>query len=138
MGKIVKGHPPNWEIIKCSSLHPNDDTVFAFGDIVYNPSGRKLYPDLIEHESVHFEQQKRFGSPDSWWFKYIHDREFRLNQEIEAYGKQLFFLKEKIKDGKAIAVFLDEMAQVLSSDLYNLDVTHNEAKCKIKLMAKNL
>lgn len=36
--EIVKGYPPNIEMIK--TVFPvNDNTVYAYGDIIYSPQG---------------------------------------------------------------------------------------------------
>lgn len=67
-------------------------TVFAYGDVIY--SMRDLSGDLLAHEIVHLDQQRRVGLK-KWWKKYIKDPEFRLEQEVEAYQNQWRWAEEK-------------------------------------------
>lgn len=64
----------------------NEDTVIAYDGNIY--SNKPLYPDVLLHEQVHLEQQKKIGLK-TFTYKYLHDREFRLKIEQEAYKIQL-------------------------------------------------
>ncbi len=68
------------------------DTVIAYDNIIY--ADIKLYPDVIEHEKVHFKQQKEHGLA-TFTKKYLNDKEFRLEMEKEAYSRQLESIKDK-------------------------------------------
>jgi hypothetical protein len=86
--RVVRGYPPNIAEIR-ARLKPGPRTVFAYGDVVYSPSSWTLPPDLLAHEAVHSQQQRRAGGPEAWWRRYIDEPQFRLDQEVEAYRAQL-------------------------------------------------
>lgn len=132
--KIVKGFPPNYEIITLA-LNPNKDTIFCYGDTIYNPTGRKLTPDIEHHESIHSKQQG--GDPESWWNRYISNKNFRLLEEIEAYGEQYIFAKEHGVKGRLLEWALDKMAESLSSEVYGNLISYGSAKSKIRNYGKN-
>lgn len=55
---------------------------------------------IVEHEKVHIRQQYEYGKW-KWLFKYLTNKEFRKNQEIEAFVVQLKYEpKERHKDLK--------------------------------------
>lgn len=80
--EIRKGWPPNIEKIR-AVLPVSESNIFAFGGKIYNPSGGELTSPLIEHEKVHFRQQGWF--PRLWWWRFLRDPVFRLQQELEAH-----------------------------------------------------
>lgn len=123
--------PPNYsEIIKY--LSPNKEATFCYGDKVYNPSKKELQPDIIRHEEVHQAQQKKYTSPDIWWQKYLTDKDFRLSQEIEAYGEQYKYAKERGVTGKLLEWVKDKMAMALSGDEYGNMISYGQAVSKIR------
>lgn len=125
--KISSDYPPNIDRIR-QFLSPPENAVFAYGDIIYSPKEPILYPDLIEHEQVHERQQN--GFPEQWWERYLQDKDFRLNQEVEAYRTQYQYLK-KIVTVKDLKMFLFEFAKALSTD-YNLNITYQQAENLIR------
>lgn len=76
-----------------------DGIVITYGDTVY--SKYDLSPDLIIHEGIHVKQQREIGV-EEWWNRYLEDKDFRLSQEVEAYGAQIKFIKTTIKDRNEI------------------------------------
>lgn len=126
--KIVNTQPPNIELIR-AVLAPRSDAVFCYGGVIYNPSGKELLPDIIHHEEVHKRQQG--DAPDLWWTCYLTDRDFRMVQELEAYGAQFKFAKDAGVKGKMADWLLDNLASALSSD-YGLDISFGEARSKIR------
>ena len=68
--KQVKGYPPNYIQIK-AILGEYKGTLYPYGDIIYNPTGKEIPEDIIIHEQVHQRQQKRFPTPEFWWMKYV-------------------------------------------------------------------
>lgn len=129
LSSIVDGYPPNIDEIR-SFITPTETAVYTYGDTIYNPNGGKVYEDVIEHEKVHIKQQSEYTSPSIWWTKYLIDKDFRLEQEIEAYNKQYLFLKNIIRN-KELKEALQEMSHALSHD-YALDITYNQAESRIK------
>lgn len=147
--RIVEEFPPNYELI-CTVLGiPPRETTFAYGDIIYNPSGRELEPDIIFHEHVHRGQQG--DDPDAWWLEYLTNPQFRYEQELDAYGRQYAFAKDAIEtmdanlkaEGKRPGVSktkmleyaLDSMARALSGQSYGFTLSYGEAVSKIRKYA---
>lgn len=144
--RVVNKYPPNYELIKVT-IDPPEHTVFCYGPIIYNPSGRELTADLIFHESVHAKQQR--NDPDAWWAKYISDLDFRYEQELEAYGLQYDFAKksfdkaqeEATAEGKRLSFsktrmlsdMLDVMADALAGEAYGFTLTKHQAHTRIRL-----
>lgn len=130
--KEVKDYPPNIEKIR-KSLSPREGYCFTYGDTIYNPSGNKIEPHLMVHESVHEIQQGT--DPEAWWDNYIASIEFRFNQELEAYAAQYRFAKEQLPS-KLSAKFLTAIASDLSSENYGSICTLAVAESKIRNKAK--
>jgi len=122
-------YPPNWERIK-AVLNPKEEwqPIFCYGAEIYNPFNVKITPDREVHEKVHSKQQGK--NPEEWWNRYLQDKSFRLEEEVAAYGTQLVFAQKYVR-GKLLDWARDKMAESLSEH-YNLNITFNEARCKIK------
>jgi len=131
--EIIKQNPPNIKEIK-KYLNPPLDTVYCFGNIIYNPSGKEIPAEIEYHEQIHAKQQKLFMSPELWWTKYLTDQEFRLDQEIEAYTRQWMFIYKHIPQAKKDA--LEDISDNLSSPMYNIGKTKHEVATLIRLKAK--
>ncbi len=132
--EVKNEFPPNYDTI--TSFFPVDkQTVYAFGSCIYNPHKLKIPLDIEIHEAVHIERQKQFQSPFQWWNEYCINKEFRLLEEIEAYGKQYYFLKRHLPS-KGHEEALREMSNQLSSPLYKLDITNYQAQTFIRHKAK--
>lgn len=131
--KIIESFPPNIEVIR-QYLTPPDDTIYAWDGVIYNPSGQDLFPDQAIHEEVHMKQMKDFMNPEMWWMKYLTDKKYRLECEIEAYGKQYKWLRDKIPN-KALKLALDEMANGISKH-YNLSLDFHKASTLIRKYAE--
>lgn len=128
--KIVEDYPPNFEAIKKVFPDMSKNPVFCYGDTIYNPFKVKITPDIEVHEEVHSKQQG--FNIDGWWEDYLNDKDFRLKQEIMAYGAQYFFVSKSDMPRKILSRYLDGLAEQLSSSLYGSLVSHNEAKSKIR------
>ena len=148
--KIKKAKPPNYDEILLY-LPVNDRSVFCYGDTIYNPSGKDLLEDLIVHEEVHSRQQGEY--PDVWWYRYLTEPQFRLEQEIEAYGEQYAFAKRHIEKAarevppghelaagktKLLKFALENMSEALSGPEYGSLITQAEAVSKIRAHAKQV
>ena len=127
--QLVNAYPPNYEDIK-KVLNPPETAVFAYGNIIYNPSGGKVYPDLEKHEDTHRKQQEVFGSIELWWNRYLLDPKFREECEVEAYRAQYHFLKG-IMTRNDLKTALFEFADRLST-LYGLGLSYQEAEQRIR------
>lgn len=117
MGVIV-GRPPNFELIlKAFPNAADDGVIFAYGPNVYNPSGRTIPPMLLAHEAVHQERQ-HLGA-DDWWESYIHNPEFRYNEELLAHVAEFKAQLARGLDRNLRAKLLQSTAQRLVAPLYN-------------------
>ena len=127
--EIIKDYPPNIKEIKEVFLILPESMIFAYGNIIYNPSGQDLADHIKIHEVVHSDQQQ--DNPEEWWNKYLQDDKFRLKQELLAYQRQYQFAKIWIKDRNELAKFLWKLAQDLSN-LYKVDIDFENALKQIK------
>lgn len=143
---ISEKPPPNFADIKAvfPEVDQNLDTIkpiFTWGNTIHNPYKAKITSDLEAHEEVHERQQGMY--PEVWWFKYLSDEEFRLEQETEAYGTQYAFVKKQLEESdipnmKLLEWMKDKMAEALSGQLYGNMLSYGEAESKIRHFAKNL
>lgn len=132
--KVENLYPPNIDLIRLSDLKPNETILFCYGDTIYNPNNIKILPDVEYHEAVHIKQQGE--NKDLWWSRYLTEKQFRLEQEIEAYGEQYKFNKKFIKNNKLLKWRLEKMAQALSSETYGNLLNYFQAESKIRNYAK--
>lgn len=135
--QIIEEYPPNFSEIQAHFDLTNQKPVFAWGDKIYNPFKIEIPPDMLYHEYIHWQQQKHYTTPAIWWTKYIMDNEFRLEEEVEAYAHQYLFVKKHTPQ-YVYREMLEEAAENLSSPLYNLGITKNQAEAMIKRKAKTI
>jgi|ERR1035437_1511970 hypothetical protein len=130
--------PPNWDkIVAKFNVKETDHNYYTYGDCIYIPSRIQVTQDILRHEMTHAEQQNHDENvANIWWQNYIHDPEFRLDQEVEAYGNQYYFLCQNNKDRNKQARILHEFASVLAGPLYNNCVEYQEAYRRIKESSK--
>jgi len=127
---IIPDFPPNIRQIR-EHLTPPPQAVFAFNEIIYNPSGNEIRADIKYHENVHFRQMKEYSSSEIWWSKYLIDKDFRLKMEVEAYFEQVQFVKRHATN-KVVKELLDEIAEALAMH-YNLGITKHQALTLVRL-----
>lgn len=117
---ISEEKPPIWENARAVFRINLDTVIFSYGDTIYNPGKVEIPPDIMIHEMVHIGQQK--GNREDaalWWGKYMRDAEFRLSQEVEAYGKQYWYIcTKKSQDKRVQWNVLKRFAEILSGPLY--------------------
>lgn len=131
--KILEQYPPNYDLI-AAALKPTTDALYCYGDTVYNPSKRNITPDLEVHEAVHCFQQG--DNIEEWYYNYLTDKQFRLAQEIDAYGTQYAFAKLLIRDKAILSWALEKMSQALSGEAYGNLLSYGQAESKIRNKAK--
>jgi len=127
--KILNEQPPILDKLLKAGLKPRETTVFVYGDILYNPSGVEIPPDILVHEEVHIRQQK---DNKDFLEKYLNDKEYRLKVEVEAFREQYKFVCEMLKDRNDRAKCLHSLAQELASSVYGEIINYSEAINKIK------
>ena len=133
MAEIIKDYPPNIEDIR-KVFNPPETVCFSYGDKIYNPSGNELNDDILVHESVHEKQQK--NNPVEWWNKYLTDKEFRLEMEVEAYATQYNYIQRKYPN-RTVKRLLDKYSETLAT-IYKLDISQSHAETLIRHKAKDL
>lgn len=138
--KISLEKPPCYEeankFFKLEEL--NLGTIFTYGDTLYNPNNVPLTQDLIVHEMVHSEQQAHSDTGGKlWWQMYLADPEFRLKQEIEAYGAQYRYICTIQKDRNAQARTLHKLSKMLAGPMYGTITSSSEASKLIREYATN-
>ena len=135
--KISTDKPPIWAEAHKHFKIDDAHTYYTYGDTLYNPARIPIPDHIVEHEEHHSRQQLALeGGPAAWWARYFVDADFRFQQEAEAYGKQYRFACKHIKDRNAQARFLHEIAQHLSSGMYNAGRGLEEAKAQIRKLSK--
>jgi hypothetical protein len=135
--KITNDKPPIWASIKTLFDFNERTTIFTYGDTIYNPAGVRITPDLIAHESIHEVQQSAmniFGlwGAARWWKKYLHNPQFRFDQELEAYRAQYKFVKARIQESNKLSTYLINLAYALSGSMYGNVCGFGEAMRRIK------
>ncbi len=126
--KVLTLFPPNYTAINRAFGVRGKPVIFAYRDIIYNPSRIKVTPALMAHEAVHCGQQGT--DPDAWWASYICDSEFRLREELEAHRAEYQF-ESAHREGKAKAHVLHLIAFRLASPIYGGMIDLDEAKRRI-------
>ena len=134
--KIVQEYPPNFSEIK-SVLNPDKSMIYCLGDTIYNPSGGEVFEDILVHEKYHEKQQKEWTSPEIWWTKYLLDKVFREEQEIEAFAAQYAYVRNHSPKASVLYECLQELAGNLST-LYRVNLSFGEASSKIRNKAKGM
>lgn len=138
--EIKKELPPNFDdIVKVFPVvaEAKDRVVFSYFPHIYMPGGQELPPDLYVHESIHMKQQENYeGGVTKWWVDYLEDRDFRLSQELEAYGAQLAMFNEL--PNRVFERVKDRLASDLASEYYGKLISYGMAAAKIRRIAKSI
>lgn len=129
MKVIDKKWPPNIADIRSAfNITGLNYIVYTYGQKIYNPSGNTLPSELIVHEAMHGEQQRKMG-PKKWWAKYLKDPQFRLDQELEAYRAQWVALGNDSRQYKKFV--LRRITKDISGRMYGNLISREEAKALI-------
>lgn len=119
-------------VVKWPEVAKEINVVFAYGDGVYNPSGRHMESYMVVHEQTHLDQQLLLSSPSLWWDMYIADSNFRLIQELQAYRAEYKEFCRVYKDKNQRNDFLNFQSLTLSSPFYGNMISRDDARKKIK------
>lgn len=132
--KVIVAKPPMYDLLCEKFPIANKAVWFTFGNIIYNPGNAPVPPQIMAHEQVHCERQG--NTVTDWWMLYMHDKKFRLVEELHAHRAEFKYLCEHNKDiDKPIKgyrslreLFLIKTAQRLAHPVYNNMITVSEAK----------
>ena len=128
MTVIFMEFPPNIDAIR-AVLPLTGREIFAYGGIIYNPSGCRVGPELVAHEQVHFRQQGT--RPKRWWKKFLAHPEFRMKQELEAHRAEYWEFCKINRDRNARVQYLHLIARRLASPMYGGIMTAAQAAKEI-------
>ncbi len=128
--KIVVANPPNFEKVAKAFNLEGHDIIYAWGDTIYNPTGMSIPAFLIAHEEVHGARQGT--DVEGWWDRYIHDIEFRYQEELWAHAKEYQVRSRGVKDRNLKSRLLMDSANRLCSPLYGKLTTVQKAMKEIR------
>lgn len=126
--EIIHDTPPKWIYEACQKKFGADffkGTVFTYDNKIY--SLKDVLGDLLAHEIVHLDQQKRYGSADKWWKEYLKNPVFRIEQEVEAYQNQWKWAEEN-GNRQYRKALKKHIINTLSGKLYGNVLTKDEAE----------
>lgn len=137
MAQIIHGKPPIFdEAAKLFGVTEDDVVFYSWGDTIYSPTGKVPSDDLLIHEATHANQQSHDPiAAKIWWDKFMVDPEWRIEQEAEAFGEQLRWIRGRVKDRNTIARYVHQMSSSLASKMYGKAISYQDAMKKIKSYA---
>lgn len=135
---ILNERPPNYNELKEAFGFSDRQTIyFTYGNVIYNPHGKSITPDLIRHEETHGEQQGYDPIVAKlWWQRYVVDKDWRMEQEGEAYGAQYAFICQQSRDRNLRARHLHEFAKAMCGPLYGNAMGYSDAIVRIREYAE--
>lgn len=123
----IAGRPPNYEkILAVLPGAAGPGVIFAYAPDVYVPSGKKLPPELVAHESAHIQRQAEIGV-EAWWDRYLADKDFRYKEELIAHACEYDWLCRGAKTRASRRFCLKQTVRRLCSGLYGTGVTMERA-----------
>ena len=130
---LVEEPPLIDEIDAVFHVRNRPGVIFAWGNRIYNPSGKPIPASIIAHESVHLTQQAPSEETLlAWWKRYLHDPAFRFGQEIPAHRAEYreYCRHDKSREGRN--TMSRYIARKLSSELYGKLCSFTEALKLVK------
>lgn len=121
-----------WQLWKLLFPDANLERMYlAFNRTIYLPPDVTECPQsMFVHEGVHLRQQgySLLGAL-IWWVKYITNKDFRYEQELEAYRTQVKWFNDTHKTATFQQQYQYRMAvaEVLASPMYGNITTTSEA-----------
>lgn len=124
--RVTDVKPPNWATLVSAFGVEWGGVVVTYGPLIH--SARPIPSDLLNHELVHAKQQGfSIQGAEKWWREYLANSKFRLSQEVEAYQKQVRFVKRFVSDRNDKARRVHRLAVDLSGPTYGNVVSYSEA-----------
>lgn len=133
--KVVVGYPPNIDLIEKTFPDVRSfPAVACYGDTIYDFQGVGV-PDHLEfHEARHSKRQAEVGV-DEWWRRFLTDVDFRIEEEVDAYGAQVAFIrKHRSRDKGAHALMT--YSKALAGPIYGNCISNDEARSRILASSK--
>ncbi len=132
--KIIVDYPPAFEMID-RAFHVHGKPIFySWGDVIYNPMGISIAPQLIAHEKVHGARQD--GAVLEWWKMYCESPPFRLVEELLAHRAEYHYYCEHVAPNRQHRQgALKAISQRLAGPLYNNMIKTKRARELVKAAA---
>jgi len=132
--RVIKDYPPNIDLIDSFFNVKGKKIIYTWGDIIYSPHPEfYITPELYVHEGVHSARQTTDSKAiESWWDRYLHDLEFRLNEELLAHKAEYKEYCKTHADRNMQNFYLQQAAQRLAGPTYGQMVTTSKARSLIK------
>lgn len=127
---VIFGRPPVLDRVIAQVGLDAENAYFTYDGKIWSPTGRTPPDEIVEHEKKHVEQQTAAGGSDAWWDRWLADRAFRLDQEIRAYGRQIWWLR-KHRGSKEAQRQLGWIAEMLAGDGYGRLTTEERARVRV-------
>lgn len=122
---VNKNKPKNWDTLESQFGVKWGDVIVTYYPEIH--CEKDISAQKVHHESVHLVQQQDFGV-ENWWAKYMEDKAFRLEQEVQAYKAEIDWIKKQDFNRVYRRLLLDRIYTDLSSSIYGHLVTYEEAK----------
>lgn len=132
--RVIKDYPPNIDLIDSFFHVKGKKIIYTWGDIIYSPHPDfNITPELYVHEGVHCTRQTTDTSTiEAWWNRYLHDLEFRLNEELLAHKAEYREFCRKHADRNQQNSYLQLAAQRLAGPTYGEMLSVSKARTLIK------
>ena len=129
---IIVASPPIYDRIaeQFPAIRGQKGIVYAFGEVIFNPDGVAIPPQILAHEAVHCERQKERGAA-AWWESYLADQGFRFEEELAAHRAEYRHVCTTVKDGNKRNQELFRIAGRLASPMYGSMVGAGKARSMI-------
>lgn len=125
--KVLVRRPPNFDAILARFPMAFRAVLFAYGDVIYNPHGVRIPPELFVHEGVHGARQLAYaGGVEAWWEHYLADSAFMIEEEalahVAEYGAVLdgVPLPSRSAQKRALALIADRLSGPLYGNAMSL------------------
>ena len=130
--KVISGYPPLIDKIDEVFHCKDQQVIYAWGDIIYQPFTFVIPNFLIAHEEVHGGRQG--DDIEGWWKRYMEDIEFRYQEELHAHAKEFQVRSRGVKDRNLKSQLLMWSAARLNAPLYGKMTNLNKAMKDIKAL----
>lgn len=134
--QIIYDFPPLFDEINIRFHIRGKPVIFAWGDVIYNPSAIVVSPMLIEHETVHAKRQG--NDVEGWWRRYIDDDAFRLQEELLGHMAEYKFLTSRSSNRAERRRALKQTAKRLALPIYGYSLTTAQATKLLQKAAENM
>lgn len=125
--RVLLEYPPNYAaIVRVFPEAQHGGVIFAYGDIIYNPSDITITRELVMHESIHSGRQGT--AVQEWWARYLRDPGFRLAEELPAHRAEYDTYCSRHANSRKRLNYLAHVAEKLSSPLYGNLLTAAQAR----------